>query len=258
MALQRGPARIVDLVVGADGLHSTVRQLAFGPQDEFEKELGYRVASFEVAGYRPRDELVYVAHASPGRQLARIALRGDRTVFLFVFRAGLMTASEPSNPAETRAVLQDIFGDERWESAHILSAMEGVQDIYFDRVSQIRMQPWTRNRVVLIGDAACAVSLLAGEGTGLAMTEAYVLAGELNRANGDYRTAFDNYENRLRQFVEGKQAAAENFASSFLPGTAVGIWMRNQAIRLMRLPRVADVFMGGILRDDFDLPNYDL
>jgi 2-polyprenyl-6-methoxyphenol hydroxylase-like FAD-dependent oxidoreductase len=82
VALEHGAARDFDLVVGADGLHSTVRQLAFGPEDQFEKQLGYRVATFEVEGYRPRDELIYVAHASPGRQFARIALRDDRTVFL--------------------------------------------------------------------------------------------------------------------------------------------------------------------------------
>jgi 2-polyprenyl-6-methoxyphenol hydroxylase-like FAD-dependent oxidoreductase len=260
VAFERGAPRDFDLVVGADGLHSSVRRLAFGPEEKFERRLGYRVATFEVEGYRPRDELIYVAHASPGRQFARIALRHDRTMFLLVFSAELMTGLEPSDLTETRTVLRDVFGDAGWESRQILEAMEGVENIYFDRVSQIRMETWSKGRVILIGDAACAVSLLAGEGTGIAITQAYVLAGELERARGDYRAAFSNYENRMRAFVEGKQIAAENFASSFLPETAVWLWLRNQMTRLMRLPGIADWLIGRsvLVGDDFDLPNYSM
>jgi len=260
IAFERGAPRDFDLVVGADGLHSAVRRLVFGPEEKFEKRLGYRVATFEVEGYRPRDELVYVAHASPGRQLARIALRHDRTMFLLVFSAELMTGLEPSNLTETRAVLRDVFGDAGWESQQILEAMDEVENIYFDRVSQIRMGTWSKGRVMLIGDAACAVSLLAGEGTGIAIMQAYVLAGELARARGDHRAAFSNFENRMRAFVEGKQIAAENFASSFLPETAVRLWLRNQVTRLMRLPVIADWLIGRsvLVSDDFDPPNYSI
>jgi 2-polyprenyl-6-methoxyphenol hydroxylase-like FAD-dependent oxidoreductase len=122
------------------------------------------------------------------------------------------------------------------------------------------METWSKGRVILIGVAACAVSLLAGEGTGIAITQAYVLAGELERARGDYRAAFSNYENRMRAFVEGKQIAAENFASSFLPETAVWLWLRNQMTRLMRLPGIADWLIGRsvLVGDDFDLPNYSM
>ncbi len=258
VSLEHGPARDFDLLVGADGLHSAVRRLVFGTEDRFEKRLGYRVATFEVRGYRPRDELVYVAHALPGRQIARIALRDDRTMFLFIFRAELMPGSEPSGPTETRAVLRSVFGGTGWESERILAAMEDVEDIYFDRVSQIKMERWSSGRVILIGDAACAVSLLAGEGTGLAMTEAYALAEELERAKCDHRAAFESYEQRLRPFVEGKQKAAERLAASFVPRTSLGIWARNQATRLMGLPWIADWMIGRSVsvRDDFELPEY--
>jgi 2-polyprenyl-6-methoxyphenol hydroxylase-like FAD-dependent oxidoreductase len=258
VSLEDGSGRDFDVVVGADGLHSRVRQLAFEPEDQLEKKLGYRVATFEVEGYRPRDELTYVARAAPGRQLARIALRDDRTMFLFVFRDELMTVSDPSDVVEARAILEEVFGGMGWEAPQILNAMKDVDDIYFDGVSQIRIPTWSKGRVILLGDAASAVSLLAGEGTGLAMTEAYVLAGELNRAGGDYRAAFANHEKRLRSFVEDKQRAAETFASSFVPKTSVGIWTRNQATRLMGLPGVAGLLLGRVvnLRDDFDLPDY--
>jgi 2-polyprenyl-6-methoxyphenol hydroxylase-like FAD-dependent oxidoreductase len=211
-----------------------------------------------VNGYRPRDELVYVARAAPGRQFARISLRDDRTVFLFVFQAELMAGSEPSNMAETRTLLRSLFGDMGWESPQVLEAMNEVHDIYFDRVSQIHMDAWSKGRVALIGDAGSAVSLLAGEGTGLAMTGAYVLAGELERAGGDYRAAFSNYEKRLRPFVKEKQKSAEKFAASFVPKTTLGIWLRNQATKLMRVPRLADFLIGRSVNvtDDFDLPDY--
>ncbi len=260
VAFEHGPARDFDIVVGADGLHSRVRQLTFGPETAYEKQLGYRVASFEVEGYRPRDELAYVAHASPGRQLARIALRDDRTLFLFLFRADVTPTPDPGDAGERRALLREVFGDAGWESRQMLAAMDGVDDLYFDRVSQIIMPAWSRGRVILIGDAAAAVSLLAGEGTGLAMTEGYVLAGELDRAKGDYRAAFANHERRLRPFVEGKQKSAVKFASSFLPKTAAGIWLRNQATKVMRAPKIADFVIGKSINvaDDFDLPDYGM
>ncbi len=260
VTLEHGEAREFDLVVGADGLHSRVRRLAFGPEDQFEKQMGYYVATFAVDGYQPRDELVFLARDAPGRQVARIALRDDQTMFLFVFRSELMSGPEPSNTAEVRALLRDLFRDMGWESPQILKAMDEVDDIYFDRVSQIKMANWSKGRVMLIGDAGCAVSLLAGEGTGLAITEAYVLAGELNLAKGDYRAAFANQEKRMRQFVESKQASAEKFASSFVPRTAAGIWTRNQVTRLMGLAGIADWVIARFvnMRDDFDLPNYDM
>jgi 2-polyprenyl-6-methoxyphenol hydroxylase-like FAD-dependent oxidoreductase len=253
--LQSGGQRDVDIVVGADGLHSQVRKLIFGPEDHFEKDLGYRFAVFESAGYAPRDKDVYVIHSATSRQLARFALRDGRTLFLLVFKIELMNGKEPGSTAETHALLRSIFADAGWESAPILAAMGTADDLYFDKVSQIRMPSWRRGRVVLVGDAGMAVSFLAGEGAGLAITEAYVLAGELARAEGDYKSAFTAYENRLRPFIEGKQHTAENFAATFVPQTPFGIWLRNQATKLMALPGAASLMLGQSLRDDFSLPD---
>jgi 2-polyprenyl-6-methoxyphenol hydroxylase-like FAD-dependent oxidoreductase len=90
------------------------------------------------------------------------------------------------------------------------------------------------------------------------MTEAYVLAGELHRAKGDYRDAFRRQEQLLRPFVEGKQESAKDFASSFAPKTAFGVWIRNQATKLMAFRPIANLFIGRTLRDDIDIPNYDM
>ena len=258
VSFEHGAAREFDLVIGADGLHSTVRDLVFGPERQFEKQLGYRVASFEVEGYRPRDELVAVTYSTPGRQVGRFALRGDRTMFSFIFRGERLTSPEPLNAKERKAVLHQVFADAGWECPQILQAMDQVSDVYYDRVSQIRMDGWSKGRVMLIGDAAACVSLLAGEGAGLAMTEAYVLAGELNRAGHDYQAAYRRYEQLLRPFVEDKQKSVRYFASAFVPKTRVGVWIRNQVTKLMAFPPLAQYLFVRKLRDDFDLPDYDV
>ncbi len=230
-----GSEQEFDLVVGADGLHSHVRTLAFGQESQFERYLGYYVAAFSLPGYQPRDELVYVSHTVPQRQVARIALRDDLTLFLFIFRAELLDSQPTAAPAE-RTVLRDVFGDMQWEVPEILARMEDVEEIYFDRVSQICMERWTKGRVALVGDAAACVSFLAGEGTGLAMTEAYVLAGELHRAGGDHTLAFRNYEKILQPFLAQKQRAALKFAGFFAPKNSWGLFLRNLATNAASLP----------------------
>jgi 2-polyprenyl-6-methoxyphenol hydroxylase-like FAD-dependent oxidoreductase len=248
--------RRVDLLIGADGFHSRIRRLTFGPQELFEAFLGYHVAAFEVDGYQPRDELVYVSHGVPGRQVSRFSLRGDRTLFLFVFRDEYMTVSHPSDERERKSALSNAFAGVGWECPLILKLMDDAGDIYFDRVSQIRMEHWVKGRTALIGDAAACVSLLAGEGTGLAMTEAYVLAGEFARAGGDHHTAFARYEEHLMPFLKRKQESAVKFASSFAPKSSFGITFRNLVTRLLRIPFLADFFIGRDLRDNIEIPDY--
>jgi 2-polyprenyl-6-methoxyphenol hydroxylase-like FAD-dependent oxidoreductase len=258
VSFEHGRTCEFDLVIGADGLHSTVRNLVFGPEHQFEKPLGYRVATFEIEGYRPRDELIGVTYTIPGCQVGRFALRGDRTIFSFLFSGEKLPGPEPCNAPERKAVLHQVFADAGWECPQILRAMDQISDVYYDRVSQIRMDHWSKGRVMLLGDAAACFSLLAGEGAGLAMAEAYVLAGELNRAGQDYQAAYRRYEQLMRPFVEGKQRSASYFASAFVPKTWVGVWLRNQATKLMAFPLLAHYFLVRHLRDDFDLPNYEL
>ena len=155
VAFEHEQPRDFDLVIGADGLHSNVRRVVFGPESNFEHYLGCKVAACVVDGYRPRDELIYVTYNTPGRQVGRFALRDDRTMFLFVFRAE--HGSEGRTPKEQ---LHNQFGDAGWECPRILAALDHVDDLYFDVVSQIRMDHWSRGRVLLIGDAAGCISLL--------------------------------------------------------------------------------------------------
>jgi 2-polyprenyl-6-methoxyphenol hydroxylase-like FAD-dependent oxidoreductase len=251
--LESGGEREADLVVGADGLHSRVRGLTFGAETDFEVPLGYHVAAFELEGYRPRDELVYLTYGVAGRQISRFSMRDDRTLVLCVFRDEYLSGGRPSTDAERRQALHAIFDRLGWECDRILPALDHAPELYFDRVSQIRMPSWSRGRVALVGDAAACVSLLAGEGTGLAMTEAYVLAAMLEAAP-DHRAAFAAYERRMMPFLAGKQRAAAGFAASFAPRTTLGVHARNLVTRLFGIPALAEWVVGRSLRDDVDLP----
>ena len=250
-----GHAELFDVVVGADGLHSSVREQVFGEAERFERFLGFRVAAFEVEGYRPRDEGVYVTYGTPGRQVARFALRDDRTLFL------LIAADDASHKAwsEQQGCAKDYlhvqFGEIGWELPSILSAMETCDEIYFDRVSQIRMPRWSRGSVALLGDAAFAPSLLAGQGAALAIIGAYVLAGELSRAV-TAEGAFSRYEDVLREFVGAKQDSATKLAGSFVPTSRFGLWLREVVTSAFTIPGVAKRVLGPSLNDLLRLPEY--
>ena len=258
VTFKRGGERNFDLVVGADGLHSRIRELVLGAENQFEKYLGYKVAAFAAEGYRPRDELVYVMYTQVGQQVGRFAMRDDRTMFLFIFRDDDVTGVE-GLPAQ-KALLRKRFGASGWECPQILDALDATEELYFDRVSQIRMNPqrgmWTRGRVTLVGDAAFCVSFLAGQGSALAMVAAYILAGELHRANGDYTAAFGRYQSLFGPFVLRKQEAALRFAGAFAPKSKFGLFMRNQIFNLMAIPWIADFAAGRDLADKIELPNY--
>lgn len=250
----RGAARRFDLVIGADGLHSQVRRLAFGQDAQVEQFLGLKVAAFAVDGYRPRDELAYVVHTEVGQQIGRFALRDDRTMFLFIFTDP--TPEVPADGAGQRALLRERFAASGWECPAILDALERAHDVYVDRVSQIQLERWSKGRVALIGDAAFCVSLLGGQGSALAMVAAYVLAGELKAAGGRHEVAFARYEERLHGMIARKQRAARRFAPFFAPGSRSGMFMRNQIMKLMGIPFVAELAVGRELRDEPELPQY--
>ncbi len=252
VTFEQGAPREFDLVVGADGQHSSIRRLVFGPEAQFETFLGITVAAFDVEGYRPRDELVYVLHTEVGRQIARFAMDGDRTMFLLTFRDDGRAATEDDEAQ--RSVLRARMAGAGWETSRILAHLSEARTFYFDRVSQIRMPSWTRGRVALVGDAAACVSLLAGQGTALAMVESYVLAAELSRARGDHREAFSGYERMLMPFLRSKQEAAVRLAPAFAPKSRAQLFFIKSITKLMGLPLVANLAMGKSVRDAIELP----
>jgi 2-polyprenyl-6-methoxyphenol hydroxylase-like FAD-dependent oxidoreductase len=252
VAYESGKTAQFDLVVGADGLHSRVRRLVFGPDDQFENYLGMVVAAFEANRYPKRDELVAMMHAEVGFQVIRLSLRDERTLFLFTVRH---EGAVPTDRAGQEELLRSRLGAGGWEVPAMLDVMTQAQDLYFDSVSQIRMPSWTKGRVALVGDAAAGPSFLAGQGSALAMVEAYTLAAELSRTD-DYAGAFVRYNERLAPLLVSKQDAAKGLGLAFAPKNRTQLVVRNAVMKLMALPKVADLAMGKSFYDAVELPAF--
>jgi 2-polyprenyl-6-methoxyphenol hydroxylase-like FAD-dependent oxidoreductase len=250
---ESGQVRDFDLVVGADGLHSRVRRLAFGPDQAYEKYLGIVVAAFEAEGYHPRDELIAMMHAEVGFQAVRVSLRDDHTLFLLTVRHDGPVPED--DRAAQEALLRTRLAGKGWETSAMLDVMPQAITFYFDSVSQIRMPSWTRGRVALVGDAAACPSFLAGQGSALAMVESYTLAAELFRCT-DHSKAFARYEERLAPLLRSKQDAAVGLGLAFAPKSTLQLLVRNTVMRLMGLPKVADLAMGKSFRDAVELPTF--
>lgn len=236
--LSTGQRRHFDPLIGADGLHSQVRELVFGETARFERYLGYVAASFIASGYPHRDEATYVSFARPGRQISRYAMREGLSAFLLVFAETGKPAIAAHDFGAQKAFLRARFGDDGWETPEILARLDTVHDLYFDAVSQIRMPGWTKGRTALVGDAAYSPSLLAGAGAAFAMLGAYILADELHVADGDFSRAFPAYENRLRVFILHQQDAAIRFAGSFTTRSQIGLFLRDCVVNMMNVPQI--------------------
>jgi 2-polyprenyl-6-methoxyphenol hydroxylase-like FAD-dependent oxidoreductase len=243
-----------DLVIGADGVHSAARAAVV--PDNCEHPLGYWTASFSADGYRRLDPDAYVSYTDVGRQVARYALRDGRTAFFFVFRAPEGEPDAPRARHEQELCLRTIFAGGRWECADILERLDERTDLYFDSVSQVRAPRWSSGRVALVGDAAWCPSLLAGEGASLAMAGAYVLAGELDRCDGDHAAAFERYERLLRPAIERKQKGALWLGGWFAPKSALGLAVRDGLSRLASMPIFTPLLIGDMLSGGVVLPDY--
>ncbi|HWT51731.1 MAG TPA: FAD-binding domain [Caulobacter sp.] len=252
VTLESGTVRDFDLVAGADGLHSRVRRLAFGPDAQYEKYLGIVFAAFDAEGYPFRDELVAMMHAEVGFQAIRLSFRDDATLCLFTL---LHDGVFPTDRASQEALLRAKLADKGWELPTMLDVMSSAKNFYFDSASQILMPSWSTGRVVLVGDAGAAPSFLAGQGSALAMIEAFTLAAEL-AGTDDYSQAFARYHARLAPLIRSKQKAAEGLGLAFAPKNRFQLFVRNTVLKMMGLPKVADIAMGRSFHDRVELPSF--
>lgn len=201
---ERGPARRFDLVVGADGVHSKVRSLAFGPKENHVRSLGYFFASFTLPNYLNlrRSGLSHLAGDRSVNIFSRSDDREARTGFMFPIGDAVPTRDVEAQ----RRLLTEAYAHVGWEAPRILAELAGSPDFYFDEMSQVELDRWSAGRVTLIGDAGYCSSPMSGRGTSQALLGAYILAGELARS--DYRTAFAAHERALRDYVATNQEMA--------------------------------------------------
>ena len=256
-----GKVRPFDIVVGADGLHSNVRNLVFGDELKFEKYFGYYVAAFTVKNYLSINNPInkdnsYFSFTSPGKQIDVYSINENELTALFIFSLQQKLNTERHDVIKQKQILRDEFKDVKWESINLLERLDEASDFYFDSVSQIRMERWSEGRVCLLGDAAFAPSLLAGQGSSLAIAAAYILAGELKEANGDYEKAFKQYERIFKPFIQYKQKVARSFAHSLVPKTKLAIWIRRTLSKLMSLPFLTKWFVKKYMIDKIKIKEY--
>lgn len=227
-----GP-RTFSLVIGADGVHSTVRGLAFGPEAGFARDLGMYVSIFSVPNFAGLDR-EGVMYGVPGKTAGIFATGGDpgRAIAQLFFAApGLRYGHDDRDTARQQQIVAQQFAGLGWHVPRLLTEMPAAADFYFDTTSQIHLDTWSKGRVALVGDAACAAGP-GGNGTGNAVVAAYVLAGELAAARGDHATAFGRYEQRLRPYVAGGQKQAAGSRAFLAPATWGKIRQRNRFFRL--------------------------
>jgi len=221
-----GLRRSFDLVIGADGVHSGVRRLAFGPEEQFVKHLGYYVAGWDVPNEwgLPHDLLL---HNEPGRMIGVGAdhRHPERAAAFATFASPLLRYDRHDRDAQRR-LLRERYAGMGWLVPRLLDALDSAPDFWLDQICRVDNPHWTKGRVALVGDAACGATI-GGQGNGTAIVSAYVLAGELAAAGGDHRAAFPAYERRIGKFARGTQKGGDTTGKFLAPKTATGIRARN-------------------------------
>jgi 2-polyprenyl-6-methoxyphenol hydroxylase-like FAD-dependent oxidoreductase len=222
---EHGAAQTFDLVIGADGIHSRVRRLAFGPEREFVHHLGYYYCVAGAPGFghdasRP-ERLTAHAWNAPGRMAARGGSKGSH---LYLFASPELERARGEVAAQRR-LIGERFAGMGGEVPSMLAELEGLDGFYLDAIAQVQMNGrYTCGRVALVGDAGYG-NTLGGFGTGLAVVGAYVLSGELALADGDHEAAYARYDEIMRRYA--KIAGNSNAGRFMAPKTAWGIRGRN-------------------------------
>ncbi|MFR9773272.1 FAD-dependent monooxygenase [Nocardia sp. SC052] len=213
-----GDRRRFELVVGADGLHSALRAMVFGPRERFVRHLGHVLAFYSVPNEFGLDRWL-IDYQESGRSAGLRPIQdATRAMAMFSFPSGDFDVDYRDVAAQKR-LLRERMAGMGWLTPRILAHLDDTPDFYLDQVAQVVMDRWSSGRVVLLGDAAFSSSPMSGQGTGLALVGAYLLAGELAAAGWDPEAGFAGYEARMRSFVEANQEIAQlNARSRDVPG----------------------------------------
>ncbi|TDC40953.1 FAD-dependent monooxygenase [Micromonospora sp. KC213] len=236
VTLSDGTVEHADLLIGADGLHSTTRALVFGPEENYRLDLDHMVAVY-MLDKRPAaiTEGTTGTLSTDGRTIAVISVGDGRNVAFFGYR----TDRNLGDPAEgPHKVLPQVYGDMGWVVPEVLAGMKTAESIYFDTISQMVVDWLSRGRVVLLGDAAWCVTLFAGYGSALAVGGADLLGTALRDNPSDLHAALTWWEAELRPEVERKQKLGRRVKSVYAPANPVALWLSQLPLRLAALPPV--------------------
>jgi 2-polyprenyl-6-methoxyphenol hydroxylase-like FAD-dependent oxidoreductase len=227
--------RRFDLVVGADGLHSTTRRLAFGPESSYVRHMGVYVATVPLGRAADSDAEILM-YNRPGRAISIHPSRGN-ALAAFMFRSPEIADFDHRDTGQHRRLLASAYAGAGWRVPSLLERVHAADDLYFDSVSQVDLPAWTAGRVTLLGDAASCVSLF-GDGSTLAMAGAFTLASALAETP-DVALALRRYEAAHRTLTAPKQKAVTQAAAMLIPATQAGLTARNAATRLWPLAAAA-------------------
>ncbi len=229
---RHGQKRSFDLVVGADGLHSNVRDLTFGDEWHFIRKLDHYIAIFSAPNHLGLDrrEILY---AAPGKTVNVYSTGKDSDAQVYLMFAAKSLEYDYRDVDQQKKTVIEAFKDAGWDVPFLLEQLSRAPDFYFDAFSQVDMDRWSNERVVLVGDAVYCASPASGQGTSLALVGAHVLAGELLAAAGDPETAFFNYERAMRDFTLRNQGLAESNLQGMVLKSNAQIWFQMQMIRLL-------------------------
>jgi 2-polyprenyl-6-methoxyphenol hydroxylase-like FAD-dependent oxidoreductase len=228
-----GPPGRFDLVVGADGLHSGVRRLVFGPASGYVRHLGMYVATLQL-GYAAADPGTVLMYNLPGRSVSVHPVNGS-AMAAFIFRSPEIPGLDTRDSAACKQVVLDAYRGGGWELPRLLDRVSAADDLYFDSVSRVRLPAWSQGRIAMLGDAASCMSLF-GNGSSLAITGAATLARALAASPDDFQAAFRSYEAEHRVRVRPTQRGRLIAGALLVPSTRAGIAARDLAVRLLSHP----------------------
>lgn len=199
-----GDRRRFDLVIGADGLHSALRGMVFGPSEQFVRHLGLVLAFYTVPNEFGIDGWM-LDHHDGGRSAGLRPVRDQHKAIAMLSFPAPGVAVDHRDVAAQKQLLREQMAGFGWQTSRILAHLDTTADFYLDECAQVVMHRWSLGRVGLLGDAAFSASPMSGGGTGMALIGAYLLAGELAAAGWDPGVGFARYEERMRDYVEANQ-----------------------------------------------------